>query len=143
MHLFRMVSGEHVCMCAQVILTYHVHVNKSELHSGQYACSVHMFVFTFTFTTFCTCCSHGEALTFEPLLMREEESVLRDFSVLAIATVTQVIFLKLTPTVEPLTSHPLKVCVYMWYTCYVLHVCTVNAVHFSRAEQAHLVMTMG
>lgn len=110
---------------------------------------LYLFVFTFTFTTFCTCCSHGEALTFEPLLMREEESVLRDFSVLAIATVTQVIFLKLTPTVEPLTSHPLKVCVcvYMWYTCYVLHVhvhvCTVNAVHFSRAEQAHLVMTMG
>ena len=53
--------------------------------------------------------SHGEALTFEPLLMREEESVLRDFAVLAIATVTQAIFLTLTPKLEPLTSLTLKV----------------------------------
>ena len=53
--------------------------------------------------------SHGEALTFEPLLMREEESVLRDFGILAIATVTQAIFLTLVPKVEALTSLSLKV----------------------------------
>lgn len=54
--------------------------------------------------------------------MREEDSVLRDFAVLAIATVTQVIFLKLTPTIEPITSHPLKV-----YTCaiYIVRMCYV------------------
>jgi hypothetical protein len=52
--------------------------------------------------------SHGEALTFEPLLMREEESRLRDFSVLAIASVTQAIFLMLSPKIEALTSLTLK-----------------------------------
>ena len=35
-------------------------------------------------------CSHGEALTFEPLLVNKEESLLKGFSVVAIATVTQV-----------------------------------------------------
>ena len=36
-------------------------------------------------------CSHGEALTFEPLLLENrEESPLRDYSIAAIATVTQV-----------------------------------------------------
>ena len=53
-------------------------------------------------------CSHGEALTFEPLLMGED-SQLSMFSVLAIASVTQVIFVALTPKIEPITSLPLKV----------------------------------
>ena len=36
-------------------------------------------------------CSHGEALTFEPLLMEDrEQSPLKDLYIVAIATVTQV-----------------------------------------------------
>ena len=36
-------------------------------------------------------CSHGEALTFQPLLMEDrEQSPLRDLYIVAIATVTQV-----------------------------------------------------
>ena len=58
--------------------------------------------------SWCCVCSHGEALTFEPLLM-QEESQLSMFSVLAIASVTQVIFVALTPKIEPITSLPLKV----------------------------------
>ena len=52
--------------------------------------------------------SHGEALTFEPLLMGAE-SPLSGFSVLAIASVTQAIFITLTPKIEPITSLSLKV----------------------------------
>ena len=44
-----------------------------------------------------TPCSHGEALTFEPLLMEDrEQSPLRDLYIVAIATVTQVNLSQLT-----------------------------------------------
>ena len=77
--------------------------------------------------------SHGEALTFEPLLMEDrEQSPLRDLYIVAIATVTQVnlsqlsifsttmclactwytlqvLILKLNPPLKGLTSLPLRV----------------------------------
>ena len=56
-------------------------------------------------------CSHGEALTFEPLLVEnKEESFLRDVSILAVATVTQVLILIIQPELKGLISLPLRVC---------------------------------
>ena len=47
--------------------------------------------FTLNGIALCTHCSHGEALTFEPLLMEDrEQSPLKDLYIVAIATVTQV-----------------------------------------------------
>lgn len=65
-------------------------------------------------------CSHGEALTFEPLLVENrEESFLRDMSVVAVATVTQVLVLVIQPELKGLISLPLRVrkhdgCGFMW-----------------------------
>ena len=55
-------------------------------------------------------CSHGEALTFEPLLVEnKEESFLRDISIIAVATVTQVMVLSHSPELKGLISLPLRV----------------------------------
>lgn len=55
-------------------------------------------------------CSHGEALTFEPLLMENrEESFLGDLSIIALATVTQVLILTIQPELKGLIALPLRV----------------------------------
>lgn len=52
---------------------------------------------------------HGEALTFEPLLLEhKEESFLADMSILAVATVTQVMILSIQPELRGLTALPLR-----------------------------------
>lgn len=76
--------------------------------SGWLAHNFISLIFFSKWLSWCCVRSHGEALTFEPLLM-QEESQLSMFSVLAIASVTQVIFVALTPKIEPITSLPLKV----------------------------------
>ena len=61
-------------------------------------------------------------MTFEPLLMRDEESTLREYSVVAIASVTQVLFLTMTPKIERLSALSLKVdttCIYSNYIMYI------------------------
>ena len=57
------------------------------------------------FGYFMMVCSHGEALTFEPLLVdNKEASFLRDYSIVAIATVTQVLIVSITSGIKGLTS---------------------------------------
>ena len=54
--------------------------------------------------------SHGEALTIEPLLIENKEGTFwQDFSILAVATVTQVMILSILPDLRGLTSLPLRV----------------------------------
>ncbi len=70
----------------------------------------------------CLCCSHGEALTIEPLMVEnKEESFLRDMSILAVATVTQVMILTLQPELRGLISLPIRVC-----TC-IMHACMLHS----------------